>query len=471
MMESNAQEGLGRYLRAGFHRVVYALWDYSDQLDELRKIENKEEAQKKLNDMADRFAEKYRGGDPVWSKYLKLNGKYTLPNITGLSAEELVVYRELDIQLFVKNSARRRDLNRAQIKLRWKKEKETLKKMEDEKAAEKKLDALVKEIGPVYEGLEKDWTDYVRLDGQHTLNKALPDKKAIQRIELQMRLYGSNKSRRVSLAKLRWKVEKKVIGQIKDEHAAKKKLKAVAEELGPKYPGKEDKWTEYIRLDGRCEVDELLPVELLIRRRTLKIELYGDCDHCEQILQELRLKKRWKDEKEALKKMEDKNAAIEKAEALVEEIGPKYPEKAEAWTEYLRLDSQYHLKIDMPIEQAFRRQELLIDLYGSSKGRREKLERLQRQTENLSEVSNKDEFRFSAAVKGGEKKEYVLSEGTHFLEEIGLNVEIAKKDGSLTVKFSGNNKEDLPIDIEFAGSDGRQTKICVKTSVSDELNG
>ncbi len=407
MMESNAQEGLGRRLRAGFNRVIYALWDYSDQLDELRKIKDEEEAEKKLDDLADRFAEKYRSGDPAWSEYLKLKGKYTLPNITGLSAEKMVRYRELDIQLFVENSKRRRDLSRAQVKLRWKNEKETLKKMEDEKAAEKKLDALVEELGPKYEQSEKTWTDYIRLDGERTLNGSLPDKKAIQRIKLQMQLYGSNKRRRISLVKLRWKVEKKAIGQIKDENAAKKKLKAVAEELGPKYPGKADEWTEYIRLDGQCEVDELLPTEQLIRHRKLKIELYGDCDHCEQILQELRLKKRWNDEKEALKKMEDRNAAIEKAEALIEEIGPKYPEEAEAWTEYLRLDCQYQFKNDMPIEQTFRRQELLIDLYGSSKGRREKLESLQRKMMNPTENAEQNDRVI---------KEFTLTEGTHDLE-------------------------------------------------------
>ena len=406
MMESNGQ-GFGRRLRAGFNRVIYALWNYSDQLDELRKMEDEEKAEKKLNDMADRFADKYRSGDPVWSEYLKLEGKYALPNITGLSAEKMVRYRELDIQLFVENRTRRRDLGRAQVKLRWKKEKETLEQMEDEQAAENKLEAVVEEIGPQYEGLEAEWTDYIRLDGERTLNGSLPPKKAVQRTQLQMELYGSNKKRRIILARQRWKMEKEALKKMEDTKAAEKKLQAIAEKLGPKYPDKEDEWTEYIRLDGLRQVKELLPVEQLIRHRKLKIELYGDCDHCEGILQELRLKKRWKDEKEALETMEDNDDALKKAEALIEEIGPKYPEKAEAWTEYLRLDAQYQLKNDMPTEQAFRRQELLIDLYGSSKARREKLESLQRQMMNPTE---------NAERSGPVIKELTLTEGTHDLE-------------------------------------------------------
>ncbi len=471
MMESNAQGGLGRRLRAGFHRVVYALWDYSDQLDELRKIADREKAEKKLNDMAEQFAEKYRGGDPVWTEYLKLKGKYTLPNIPGLSAEELVVYRELDIQLFAENGTRRRDLNRARVELRWVKERDALKKMEDENAAEKKLDALIKEIGSQYDAeKEQAWTEYIRLDGELALNGRLKFEKSARRTELQIDLYGPTKNRRRHLkrtrAKVRWKKERAALKKITDKKAAEKKLDALVEELGPKYDEKKEQaWTEYIRLDGELALNEL-SAKKSIRRQELRIEVFCDCSNCKRELGRLRLKKRWKDEMAALK--EETEPAADKLEMLIQELGPQYEGKAEAWTEYIRLDGERQLEGALPHEKAVRCQELLIELYGETKERREKLENLQRRSESLSEVLSTDEFRFSAAAKGGEKKEYVLSEGTHFLEEIGLNVEIKRENGALNVKFSGNNKEDLPIDIEFAGSNGRETNVRVKPPISKE---
>ena len=55
MTDETKRGAVGNYLRAGFNRAVYAFWDYSDQLDKLRKIEDEEEATKTLNDMADPF--------------------------------------------------------------------------------------------------------------------------------------------------------------------------------------------------------------------------------------------------------------------------------------------------------------------------------------------------------------------------------------------------------------------------------
>ena len=409
MMESNGQ-GFGRRLRAGFNRVIYALWNYSDQLDELRKMEDEEKAEKKLNDMADRFADKYRSGDPVWSEYLKLEGKYALPNITGLSEEKMVRYRELDIQLFVENRTRRRDLSRAQVKLRWKKEKEALEKMEDEEAAEKKLDALIEEIGPKYEALEEEWTDYIRLDGELALNGRLKFEKSIRRTELQIKLYGSNKARRRHLkqtrAKARWNKERAALKKIKDKKDAEKKLDALVEQLGPKYDAeKEQAWTEYIRLDGELALNELLSAEKSLRRQELRIDIYCDCSSCKKKLRRLRLKKRWKDEIAALK--EETEPAAHKLEMLIQELGPQYEGKAEAWTEYIRLDSERQLGDALPHEKAVRRQELLIDLYGETKKRREKLESLQRKMMNSTE---------NAEQNGAIIKELTLTEGTHDLE-------------------------------------------------------
>ena len=46
---------------------------------------------------------------------------------------------------------------------------------------------------------------------------------------------------------------------------------------------------------------------------------------------------------------------------LIQELGPQYEGEAEAWTEYMRLDSERQLEDALPHEKAVRRQELLIE--------------------------------------------------------------------------------------------------------------
>ena len=147
--------------------------------------------------------------------------------------------------------------------------------MADEKAAEKKLDALIEELGPQYEEKEKTWTDYLRLDGELALNGELEFEKSIRRTELQIKLYGSTKTRRMHLkktrAKARWKKERVALKKIKDKKAAEKKLDALVKEIGTIYDEeKEQAWTEYIRLDGELALNELLSAEKSVRRQELR---------------------------------------------------------------------------------------------------------------------------------------------------------------------------------------------------------